>query len=119
MELMNRALKWGWLLYLRVRVATTLWWLRKKASLTRVESAQKLGVDEMVLGSYECARVSPPMHMIAEMLRRYRADERAILFFCMTPYRGQFWRSTRLTKVGCKSPKIVLRRKRPLAVIER
>ncbi len=82
MELMNRVLNKGWRLYLRVRVAATLWWLRKKTGLTRVEAAQKLEVDEVVLGSYEYARVSSPMRIIAKMLRTSHADERAIMYFC-------------------------------------
>lgn len=82
MELMDRALKWGWLLYLRLRVAFTLRWMRIKADLTRVEAAQRLGIDEKFLASYEIGRASPPMRLIAQMMTTYQARDNAIFFFC-------------------------------------
>lgn len=89
MKLIKSSLKKGWLLYLRLRIAFALWWMRIRSGLNRVDAAKRLAVNEKLLASYEIGRISPPMYLIARMLTEYSASDSMVIFFCTlgTPLR--------------------------------
>jgi len=87
MALLKRFLIWAFLFYLRVRVAVTLWRERRWAALSRSAAAQEIGISEAVLRDYELARVSPPLNIVAKMLRTYKSGEECILWFCCVSFR--------------------------------
>ncbi len=82
MGLMNRALKWGWLLYLRLKVASLLWRQRVRSGLTREQAALSLDIAERTLRNYEIGKCSPSLKLIAQMMAVYKASDSTIFLFC-------------------------------------
>lgn len=73
------------LLLLRLKVAAILRRQRLNSGLSLIEAAEGAGLGTVQLIKYEFGLRSPAMNKIYQLLKLYRADENAILFFCYTP----------------------------------
>jgi transcriptional regulator with XRE-family HTH domain len=79
--------------YYRVRCAHILWRQRRRAGLGLDEAAAKARITSAALKRYELGQVSPPLCIISALLTAYKAEESAIMAFCMmpVPVRGLGW----------------------------
>jgi DNA-binding XRE family transcriptional regulator len=100
MEMVNRLLKWGWLLYLRLKVAFVLQKQRRRSGIRLEEAAQKVRISKKLLLRIELGLESPALWLISRLLDAYQADENAYFFFCCAQFPRFVFKSSKWTTVN-------------------
>jgi hypothetical protein len=80
-----RRVNWLGLWWLKVTSAFILYSQRRQAGISLDQAAVNAGINAAVLRKYETGRAWPPMCLVFDLLKLYRANSHAQFFFCIAP----------------------------------